>query len=34
MRLEDQATGQPGTLEDQLTERLLKRGQLWSGAGV
>jgi predicted DNA-binding mobile mystery protein A len=34
MRLEDQATGRPGTLEDQLTERLLKRGQLWSGAGV
>jgi predicted DNA-binding mobile mystery protein A len=34
MRLEDQATGQPGTLEDQLTERLLNRGQLWSGTGV
>lgn len=34
MRLEDQATGQPGALEDQLTERLLERGQLWSGAGA
>src|ERR1022692_1303855 len=31
MRLEDQATGQPRPLEDELTERLLKRGQLWSG---
>jgi predicted DNA-binding mobile mystery protein A len=34
MRLEDQATGEPGALEDQLTERLLERGQLWSGAGA
>jgi predicted DNA-binding mobile mystery protein A len=34
MRLEDQATGQPGALEDQLTERLLERGQLWIGAGA
>ncbi len=34
MRLEDQATGQPGALEDQLTERLLERGRLWSGPGA
>jgi predicted DNA-binding mobile mystery protein A len=34
MRLEDQATGEPGALEDQLTERLLERGHLWSGAGA
>src|SRR6266571_1669432 len=34
MRLEDQATGQPDEIENQLTKQLLKRGQLWSGAGV
>ena len=34
MRLEDQATGEPGALEDQLTERLLERGHLWSGSGA
>lgn len=34
MRLEDQATGQPSPLEDQFTERLIKRGQLWSDAGA
>ncbi len=33
MRLEDQATGQPSPLEAQLTERLIKRGQLWTDAG-
>jgi len=30
MRLEDQATGQAGQMEDQLTEQLLERGGLWS----
>lgn len=30
MRLEDQATGQAKEMEDQLTERLLERGGLWS----
>jgi predicted DNA-binding mobile mystery protein A len=30
MRLEDQATGQTKEMEDQLTERLLERGGLWS----
>jgi hypothetical protein len=30
MLLEDQATGQAADLEDQLTQRLLARGGLWS----
>jgi predicted DNA-binding mobile mystery protein A len=30
MRLEDQATGQAREMEDELTERLLERGGLWS----
>ena len=30
MRLENQATGQAAEMEDQLTERLLERGGLWS----
>jgi hypothetical protein len=30
MRLEDQATGQAREMEDELTERLLARGGLWS----
>ncbi len=30
MRLEDQATGQTEELADQLTERLLERGGLWT----
>jgi len=30
MRLEDQATGMAKEMEDQLTERLLERGGLWS----
>ena len=34
MRLEDQATGQASPLEDELTDRLLKSGRLWSGAGT
>jgi predicted DNA-binding mobile mystery protein A len=33
MRLEGQATDQEAGLEDQLTERLLERGGLWSGTG-
>ena len=33
MRLEDQATGQAKEMEDQLTERLLERGGLWTGTG-
>src|SRR5580693_151885 len=33
MRLEDQATDQSADLEDQLTQRLIERGSLWSGAG-
>jgi predicted DNA-binding mobile mystery protein A len=33
MLLEDQATDQAAELEDQLTERLLARGGLWSGPG-
>ena len=33
MRLEDQATGQISELEDQLAERLLERGGLWSDSG-
>ena len=30
MRLEDQATGETRALEEQLTQRLLERGGLWS----
>jgi hypothetical protein len=30
MRLEDQATGTASELEEQLAERLLERGGLWS----
>ena len=30
MRLEDQATGATGGMEDQLTEELIERGGLWS----
>jgi predicted DNA-binding mobile mystery protein A len=30
MRLEDQATGKASEMEDQLAERLLERGGLWS----
>jgi predicted DNA-binding mobile mystery protein A len=33
MRLEDQATGRTSELEDQLAERLLERGGLWSDSG-
>jgi predicted DNA-binding mobile mystery protein A len=33
MRLEGQATDQAADLEDQLTQRLLARGGLWSGTG-
>jgi predicted DNA-binding mobile mystery protein A len=33
MRLEDQETEQAKELEDQLAERLLARGGLWSGTG-
>jgi predicted DNA-binding mobile mystery protein A len=33
MRLEDQATDRSADLEDQLTQRLIERGSLWSGAG-
>jgi predicted DNA-binding mobile mystery protein A len=32
MSLEDQATGQVSELEDQLAQRLLDRGSLWSSA--
>src|SRR5580704_14500756 len=31
MSLEDQATGQAEEMEDQLTQQLLDRGELWSG---
>lgn len=33
MSLEDQATGETKELEDQLTQRLLERGSLWSDEG-
>jgi predicted DNA-binding mobile mystery protein A len=33
MLLEQQATGETKKMEDQLTERLLERGWLWSGTG-
>jgi len=32
MRLEDQATGQPDKIENQLTKQLLERGSLWGPA--
>ncbi len=32
MRLEDQATGQPDEIENQLTKQLLERGSLWGPA--
>src|SRR5215469_7800942 len=33
MRLEDQATGDTAALEEQITQRLLERGGLWSDEG-
>ncbi len=31
MRLENQATGQPAVMEEQLTNQLVERGGLWTG---